>query len=140
MPSSRRTLEAVCATLIPAADGMPSAAATQAPAYVLRRSATDADAARNLSNAMETLDRSARQRFQSAFARLPDAHRILILRTCERASPDLFSWLVTTVYEGYYTDAWVLRLLDARCEPPQAVSTEALLAPVRRKFGAGRPE
>jgi hypothetical protein len=140
MPSIDGTLEAVCASLIPAGDGMPSAAATQAPAYVLRRSATDADVARNLSTVVETLDRLALQRFKSPFARLPDAHRILVLRTCERASPDVFSFLVNTVYEGYYTDARVLRLLDARCNPPLAVSAEALLAPVRRKFGAGRPE
>jgi hypothetical protein len=125
--------------IIPAGDGMPAMSEVGGLDYLNRLARREQQAAKDLQAALEALEALGRQRFQASFLSLTPEHRVEALAALEQQSADSFSALRDYIYEAYYTQPEVWKLIGYEFRPtnqggpPMKPFDEAALAEVRRK-------
>jgi hypothetical protein len=135
---SRKSVRAVIDEIIPAGDGMPSASEAGGLEYLERVSARESEFAAEMERALEALERLSERRFHMTLAQLPSPRRVEILTALERQSPAEFAKLRDHVYESYYTQPRIWKLIGYRFYPTDQPGPsmkpfdESVLAKVRR--------
>jgi hypothetical protein len=134
----RESLRAAMDEIIPASDGMPAASAVGGIEYLERVSRQDASIKADLEQALDALARWSESRFHEAFASISPAQRIETLTTLETQSPMVFAKLRDLVYESYYTQPGVWKLIGYELHPTNGSGPhmkpfdESVLAKVRK--------
>ena len=135
----RKTLLILMDVIIPAGDGMPSASEAGGLAYMERLAIDEPEMAKELSQNLGTLEALSARGFERSFDELAEPDRILALQQMERDAPPQFTLLRDTVYESYYTQPGIWKLIgyvpyptDHR-GPHLKPFDEALLASVRNR-------
>jgi hypothetical protein len=109
----RAMLLAAMDEIIPAGDGMPAASEAGGIAYLERIASQDAAVAVEIRNSVEALLTSSEQPFH----RLPHEARVTALQTLESHKPNEFAHLRDYVYESYYTQPRVWKLIGYEFYP-----------------------
>jgi hypothetical protein len=97
--------------IIPAGgNGIPSASEAGGLVYMERLLQREPAMAMQLSQSLRTLEALSARRFERQFNDLEEQDRISVLQELERDAPPQFTLLRDTVYESYYTqpDIWKL--------------------------------
>lgn len=134
----RESLRAAMDEIIPANDGMPAASEVGGLEYLERVGREEPQIAADLQDALHSLQQLSRSRFQDAFARLSSSPRVEVLRALEAASPEVFAKLRDRVYESYYTQPKIWKLIGYKFYPTNEAGPhmkpfdEAVLAKVRQ--------
>lgn len=135
-PSVEETLRAAMDEIVPAGGGMPSASEAGVARYLEELSKRDASVKRDLARAAAALEKSARG---GRYAALDAEGRIRALAALEEREPTTFAALRDLVYQGYYTNPQVWKLLGFefygpdRPGPGNAEFDAAALARVRAR-------
>jgi len=110
-------LRAAMDEIVPAGDGMPAASAVGGLDYLERVGREEPQIAADLQQALDSLERLSKSRFQAAFASLSSPQRVDLLTALETNSPDIFAKLRDHVYESYYTQPKVWKLIGYEFYP-----------------------
>jgi len=116
-PEGREFLRAVMDEIIPAKDGMPAASAVGGVEYLERVSLQESQIGTDLQQALDTLARLSESRFHAAFISVSSAQRVEILTALEAQSPEVFANLRDRVYESYYTQPSIWKLIGYDFHP-----------------------
>lgn len=125
--------------IIPAGDGMPSASEVGGVAYLEKLCAGDPKIAKELEGSLAALDELSQKRFQSAFVALSHEQRVQALTALEHQEASAFKTLRDYVYEAYYEQPQVWKLIDYHFYPTNEGGptlkpfNEEILAQVRKK-------
>ena len=134
-PALRLVMEAI----IPAGDGMPSAIEAGGLAYVAQLMQHEPDMAKQLRHALGSLEAFGMRRFDRSFTQLGEQDRISALEDLERDALPQFTLLRDTVYESYYTQPAIWKLIGYvpypadHSGPHLKPFDESLLADVRKR-------
>jgi len=135
----RRALLLAMDAIIPAGDGMPSASEAGGLAYLEQLARNEPEMTKQLSQSLQALEAMSVQRFEKGFTELVEKDRASALEEMERDAPPQFSLLRDTVYESYYTQPAIWKLIgyvpyptDHR-GPHLKPFDETLLADVRNR-------
>jgi Gluconate 2-dehydrogenase subunit 3 len=134
----RDSLRAAMDEIIPAGDGMPAASDAGGLDYLERVGFEEPQIAADLRQALDSLGQFSEGRFHAAFTQLSSPQRIEILTALEKRSPDVFARLRDHVYESYYTQPRVWKLIGYDFYPTDAPGPhmrpfeDSVLAKVRK--------
>src|SRR5215472_13747331 len=134
----RESLRAAMDEIIPRRDGMPAASDVGGLEYLERVGLAESEIAADLQQALDSLGRLSESRFRAAFAKLSSPQRVEILSALETDSPEVFGRLRDHVYESYYTQPRVWKLIGYDFYPTNASGPhmkpfdDSLLAKVRK--------
>jgi Gluconate 2-dehydrogenase subunit 3 len=117
VPQSREFLRALMDEIIPARDGMPAASQVGGVEYLERVSRQDSQIGAELQHALDALARLSESRFHATFTSVSSAQRVEILTAFEAQSPEAFASLRDRVYESYYTQPSVWKLIGYEFHP-----------------------
>jgi Gluconate 2-dehydrogenase subunit 3 len=109
----RDTLRAAMDEIVPASDGMPAASEIGGVAYLERIAAGDADVAKELHEALRRLQGASEQPFDQ----LDQDARVATLQKWEARDAIQFAKLRDYVYESYYTQPQVWKLIGYEFYP-----------------------
>ena len=110
-PRLRRSLRAAMDEIIPAGDGMPAASDAGGLEYLERVSRQEPQIGAELEQALEALEQLSESRFHSGLANVTSSQRIEILTALETQSSEVFAKLRDHVYEAYYTQPKIWKLI-----------------------------
>jgi hypothetical protein len=128
-------LRAAMDEIIPAVDGMPAASDIGGVAYLERVAAADAQVANEIRGALAALAKCS----SAGFETLDHEARIAALRTLESGDPVEFAHLRDYVYESYYTQPKIWKLIGYEFYPTDhpgphmAPFDDSVLADVRKR-------
>jgi hypothetical protein len=134
-----KALLPVMDTIIPAGDGMPSASEVGGVAYIERLARKEPDMANQLNQSLRTLEALSGRRFERSFSELDEQDRIAALQEFERDALPQFTLLRDTIYESYYTQPAIWKLIGYLPYPTDHQGPhlkpfdESLLADVRNR-------
>lgn len=137
-PRRRESLRAAMDEIIPARDGMPAASDVGGLEYLERASLQESQIRADLEQALDALARLSASRFRAAFGSVSSPQRLEILTTLERQSPQVFAKLRDHVYESYYTQPKIWKLIGYdfyptnESGPPMKPFDDSVLARVRK--------
>jgi gluconate 2-dehydrogenase subunit 3-like protein len=135
----REILRATIDELIPAADGMPPASQVGAAEYLDGLARQIPRIAETLRKAVRSFTEISVKQFQKDFASLSSEQRTRILQDFERQSSQDFSLLRDCVYEAYYTQPQIWKLIGYEFHatnqhgPQMKGFDESALGEVRKK-------
>jgi hypothetical protein len=135
----REALFAAMDAIIPPGDGMPGASDAGGLEYLDRIARETQEIRRELGESLNTLDTLSRKGYGSPFAALSSEKRVGVLKRLEKEFPKDFDALRDLVYEAYYTQSLVWRLIGyefyATNQPGPVMKPfdEAILAEAREK-------
>jgi len=135
----REALVAAMDAIIPPGHGMPGASEAGGLEYLDRIARETQEIRRELVESLNALDSLSRKRYGSPFAALPDEKREGVLKRLEKEFSKNFDALRDLVYEAYYTQSRVWRLLGYefyatnQSGPVMKPFDEAILAEAREK-------
>jgi hypothetical protein len=139
--SARETLAAAMDEIVPAVDDMPAASKAGGMKSLEAIAAGDADLRRDLRRAAASIAKRAKPR---SFAVLPAEERIAILTALEKEEAPLFGALRDCVYEGYYLQPEIQKLIGFdfvgpdRSGPGLGTFDESILERVRGRAPSWR--
>jgi Gluconate 2-dehydrogenase subunit 3 len=113
----RNLLRAAMDEIIPASDGMPGASEAGGLQYLNRITAEDAEVAGDIRGALAALDKCSGQLFQKRFDQLEREAKVSALTRLETAAPIEFTKLRDYIYEAYYTQPGVWKLIGYKFYP-----------------------
>jgi len=113
----RESLRAAMDEIIPARDGMPAASDAGGLDYLERVSRQESQIGADLQQALDALARLSESRFHAAFASVSSAQRVETLTALEAQSPEVFASLRDRVYESYYTQPRIWKLIGYDFHP-----------------------
>jgi hypothetical protein len=131
----RSVLHAAMDEIIPAGDGMPAASEMGGVAYLERIAAGDAQVAEEIRTAIAALQKSSAQPFDQ----LDHDARVAALKNLESREPNQLAHLRDYVYESYYTQPRVWKLIGYEFYPTDHPGPhmepfdESILADVRNR-------
>ncbi len=137
--SEKRMVLLVMDEIIPAGDGMPSASQAGGMAYMERLAVNEPEVAKQFGQSLHILDAFSVRRFEREFSELEAEERISALEEMERDAPQQFGFLRGTVYETYYTQPAIWKLIGYvpyptdRKGPHLKPFDDSLLANVRNR-------
>jgi len=137
-PRWHESLQAAMDEIIPARDGMPAASEVGSLEYLERVSLQESQIRADLQQALDALARLSESRFHAAFASVSPAQRVEALAALEAASPEVFANLRDRVYESYYTQPNIWKLIGYdfhptnESGPPMKPFDDSVLASVRK--------
>jgi len=137
-PQSREFLRAAMDEIIPARDGMPAVSDAGGLEYLERVSQQEPQISTDLQQALDALARLSESRLHAAFTSVSSAQRVETLAALEAQSPEVFANLRDRVYEAYYTQPTVWKLIGYHFHPtnesgPQMKAfDDSVLASVRK--------
>jgi hypothetical protein len=133
-------LKIVVGEIIPAGDGMPSANEVGGVEYLAMLMHEEPQGiGKEIHEALAGLNQLSKQHMGSSFDRLDADARVRVLKDLERSSPHRFTMLRDSVYEAYYTQATVWRLIGYELFPTDHAGPhmkpfdEKILSAVRNK-------
>ena len=116
-PGQREALRAAMDEIIPSSDVMPAASAAGGLEYLERVCEQELDIRVDLRQVLNVLGKMSEAHFHMAFARISSAQRVEILTELETHSPEVFAKLRDLVYESYYTQPSVWKLIGYELHP-----------------------
>jgi hypothetical protein len=116
-PAQREALRAAMDEIIPPGDGMPSASAAGGLEYLDRVCRQEAAIRVDLQQALDALGQMSETSFHAPFTGISPAQRVEILTRLETQSPEVFTKLRDLVYESYYTQPDVWKLIGYELHP-----------------------
>ncbi len=139
-PHTRHLLQAAMDEIIPAGDGMPAASEVGGINYLDRLMSRSPDIKKVLEESLAALYDVSRKQFGKDFVDLPRPDRVEALKKLEQQpTPEPFRTLRNYVYEAYYTQPKVWKLIGYefyptnRAGPRMKPFDESVLAEVRKK-------
>jgi hypothetical protein len=111
------TLKIVMDLIIPASDGMPSASEAGGLVYLERLMQRNEDAAADLRKGLNVADAFGERSFDRPFGELGKDHQIAVLKDMENSALGVFDALRAYVYESYYTQPSIWKLLGYQLYP-----------------------
>jgi hypothetical protein len=136
--AERELLRAAMDQIIPAGDGMPAASAVGGLDYLDHLSSQDSDIRADLEGNLTALQQLCRQHQGKGFTAISQEGQLEALKTLEKQQPDTFASLRDYVYESYYTQPQVWKLIGYEFYPTNAAGPkmkpfdESVLAKVKR--------
>jgi Gluconate 2-dehydrogenase subunit 3 len=113
----RESLRTTMDEIIPARDGMPAASDAGGLEYLERVGLSEPQISADLRLALDSLLRLSQNRFHTDFTTLSSPQRVEILSALETGSPEVFAKLRDHVYESYYTQPKVWKLIGYEFYP-----------------------
>jgi hypothetical protein len=107
----QKALRAAMDELIPAGDGMPAASEVGGVEYLSQLARRSPEIRQVLVKSLARLEGEAQRQFANGFAALAHADRVAALQQLERRHPGAFARLRDYVYESYYTQPRVWKLI-----------------------------
>jgi len=135
----QKLLLSVMDEIVPAGDGMPAASEVGGLDYLNRLARRDRQVAKDLRASLEALEALGQERFQGSFLSLGPERRVELLAALEQQSGNSFGTLRDYVYEAYYTQPKVWKLIGYDFRPTNGAGPhmkpfdETVLAEMRRK-------
>ncbi|MBV9085763.1 MAG: gluconate 2-dehydrogenase subunit 3 family protein [Acidobacteriaceae bacterium] len=114
---SQRTFKTVMDLIIPEADGMPSASQAGGLTYLRTLMERDKDTADDITKALTVIQAFSERSFQKPFSQLREADRISVLKDMEVTALGVFDSLRAYVYESYYTQPRIWKLIGYELYP-----------------------
>jgi Gluconate 2-dehydrogenase subunit 3 len=136
--AQRELLRAAMDQIIPAGDGMPAASEVGGVDYLDRLSRHDSDIRADLERSLTAVQQLCRQQQGNDFTAISQEARLETLKRLEKQQPDTFASLRDYVYESYYTQPQVWKLIGYEFYPTNAAGPkmkpfdESVLAKVRK--------
>jgi hypothetical protein len=136
--SIRSTLQTVMDLMIPGSDGMPSASEAGGLTYLERLMQRDKDAAHDIAKALAVADAFSERAFEKPFGDLEKSDQIAVLKEMENSALDVFDRLRAYIYESYYEQPAVWKLVGYELYPTDhpgphlAPFDDSLVADVRK--------
>ena len=133
------TLKIIMDLMIPASDGMPCASEAGGLSYLAGLMQRDKVAAADLTNALDVAEAFSERAFQKPFGQLTAQEQTAVLKQMESDANGPFDLLRAYVYESYYTQSSVWKLIGYELYPtdhagPQLQAfDESLIAKVRSR-------
>jgi Gluconate 2-dehydrogenase subunit 3 len=133
------TLKTIMDLIIPEGDGMPSATQAGGFAYLQGLVQRDKSVAADLAKELAVVEALSERAFEKPFRQLGKEQQITVLKQMENAAPKLFDGLRAYVYESYYTQPAVWKLIGYELYPTDHEGPhlkpfdESLIADVRAK-------
>jgi len=116
-PEQREALRAAMDEIIPSSDGMPAASAAGGLEYLERVCQQELEIRMDLQQVLNVLGQLSEATLHTAFADISSAQRVEILTELETQSPEVFAKLRDLVYESYYTQPSVWKLIGYELHP-----------------------
>ena len=116
-PAQHEALRAAMDEIIPPGDGMPSASAAGGLEYLEHVCRQEAELRVDLQQALDALGQISETNFHVPFAGISPAQRVEVLTKLETQSPEVFTKLRDLVYESYYTQPGVWKLIGYELHP-----------------------
>jgi hypothetical protein len=116
-PRQREALRAAMDEIIPSSDVMPAASAAGGLEYLERLCQQELEIRVDLQQVLELLGQMSERNFHAAFADISPVKRVDILTELETQSPEAFAKLRDLVYESYYTQPSVWKLIGYELHP-----------------------
>jgi Gluconate 2-dehydrogenase subunit 3 len=118
LPQDTQTaLKTIMDLIIPASDGMPSASEAGGVAYLQNVMQRNKDAARDITKGLDVAEALSERSFKTRFIQLDKNDQIAILREMEAAALGVFDGLRAYVYESYYTQPAIWKLIGYELYP-----------------------
>jgi len=123
--------------IIPAGDGMPAASAVGGVDYLDRLGSQDSDIRADLERSLTALQLCSKQ-LGKDFTAISQEDQLEALKRLEKQQPDTFASLRDYVYESYYTQPQVWKLIGYEFYPTNAAGPrmkpfdESVLAKVKK--------
>lgn len=111
------TLKTIMDLMIPEGDGMPSATQAGGFGYLQALVQRDKSVAADLAQELAVVEALSERAFEKPFGQLGSDQQIAVLKKMENAAPKLFDGLRAYVYESYYTQAGVWKLIGYELYP-----------------------
>ncbi len=111
------TLKSVMDLMIPASDNMPSASEAGGLRYLRSLMDHDKDIAADIGKCLTIVDAFSERSFQKPFPQLENNDRIAVLKDMENSAPGVFDTLRAYVYESYYTQPAIWKLVGYELYP-----------------------
>ncbi len=137
--NERNLLTVVMDEIIPVGDGMPAASEAGGVDYLEKLAIRDPKAAKEIRQSLTAIESLSRNRFQTSFLSLPREKRIAVLVGLEKEDAANFNTLRDHIYEAYYEQPQVWKLIDYTCYetngggPTPEPFHEEILSEVRKK-------
>jgi len=134
----RELLRAAMDEIIPAGDGMPAASAVGGVDYLDRLASQASDIRAELERSLTALQELSRQQLGKDFTALSPEDRLETLKKLEKQRPEALASLRDYVYESYYTQPQVWKLVGYEFYPTNAAGPkmkpfdESVLAKVKK--------
>lgn len=132
-------LRLVMDEMIPATDSMPAASEVGGVDYLVRLMTSDHEIAENLRSALAAMEKISQAQTNAQFVSLSKEKRIEVLTALEHEDPHSFDSVRDFVYEAYYTNEKVWRLVGYHnfpttdAGPHMGAFDEQFLANVRKR-------
>jgi hypothetical protein len=136
--AERELLRAAMDQIIPAGDGMPAASAVGGVDYLDRLARQAPDLRADLETSLTALQQLCRQQLGKDFTAISQEDQLEALKRLEKQQPDTFASLRDYVYESYYTQPQVWKLIGYEFYPTNASGPkmkpfdESVLAKVKK--------
>lgn len=137
-PGTKATLKIVMDLIIPASDGMPSASEAGGISYLERLMQQEQAAASEIAKGLEVAEAFSQRAFKKRFDQLAKSDQIAVLKEMENTAPRAFDGLRAYVYESYYTQPAIRRLIGYELYPTDHAGPQmkpfddSILASVRK--------
>jgi len=138
-PHEKVLLRLAMDEIIPPNDGMPAASAVGGVEYLDRLAGTDLNIKKSLVDSLAAVAKLSRTMVNGDFVSLTGSERVRVLSELEKQEPSRFAVLRDHVYEAYYTQPQVWKLIGYEFYPTNQAGPhmkpfdEAALAEVRKK-------
>ena len=135
---TQSALKTVMDLIIPASDGMPSASEAGGLAYLENLMQRNQDAATDIKKGLDVANAFSERAFKRPFSQLEKNDQIAVLREMEDTTLGVFDALRAYVYESYYTQPAIWKLVGYELYPTDHAGPhlkpfdESLLANVRK--------
>ncbi len=135
--ATRELLRAAMDQIIPAGDGVPAASAVGGVDYLDRLAKQASDIRADLERNLTALQQICRQQLGKGFTAISQEDQLEALKRLEKQQPDTFASLRDYVYESYYTQPQVWKLIGYEFYPTNATGPkmkpfdESVLAKVK---------
>ncbi len=114
---TQSSLKTVMDMMIPASDGMPSASEAGGLAYLERLMERNEDAATDITKGLDVADAFSERSFSKPFGELEKDEQITVLKEMEDSALGVFDALRAYVYESYYTQPAIWKLIGYQLYP-----------------------
>jgi hypothetical protein len=131
------TLRTVMDLMIPESDGMPSASQAGGLTYIESLMQRDKDVAADITKGLAVTEAFSERLFQRPYNQLERNDQIAVLKNMENTAPGVFDALRAYVYESYYTQPAIWKLIGYELYPTDHMGPhlkpfdDSLLAKVR---------
>ena len=114
---TQSALKTVMDLIVPASDGMPSASEAGGLAYLESLMQRNKDAATDIRKGLDVAEAFSERSFEKKFSELQRHDQIAVLKEMEHAALGVFDALRAYVYESYYTQPAIWKLIGYELYP-----------------------